>query len=489
MHSKLCLILSPICIAALIVAGCQTGAIEDEPPAIVEEESPAEITAAETAGEESGGRDISLIDGAECYDLTDIITIQGGLTNALITEAGLLAACFSSTEDLQNQAILYDLPGRQLLALEEVNGYYFRRMDENADSVTFAFFQYEDENWPQKLDYGTLTIDGQGHSEWRHTEAFGLPLGDGEVIERENGIAYINGNSEKMTMLAVFEEDIEEFDPNYAKLELFSVPDENRFIYFSMYDMFSLHTYIFDTQNGQNTPVGEYCGYPLEIRNGYLLSAINGYGVEGMIVIDLAGLEVLCEISYNNAGPSRASLSGDGTLVLAVYDKYDIHDNDGSVTNTNGFYLFDARSGQLLQEYALDIAEHSPSPYGFWGQRPYFFEESFKPGYEKRVLWVLPEAVFEEASLIGMRAADRIAADLQAHPELIPFEGVLGGIPYFYDITLLGNWENNGSGFVHALAEDGHWCGEMIYSFLFNEDGSITWKLLASRLMGELEYY
>lgn len=72
----------------------------------------------------------------------------------------------------------------------------------------------------------------------------------------------------------------------------------------------------------------------------------------------------------------------------------------------------------------------------------------------------------------------KIAADLAAHPELIPFPGVLGGTMGFYDpgqiYVLTNQW-------VVAGFEDGHVGG---YIFLKYEQkaGKIIWKVLDAYL-------
>ncbi|MFN2432799.1 MAG: hypothetical protein ABR599_08315 [Gemmatimonadota bacterium] len=72
-----------------------------------------------------------------------------------------------------------------------------------------------------------------------------------------------------------------------------------------------------------------------------------------------------------------------------------------------------------------------------------------------------------------------LRADLQAHPELIPAEGTLGGRMGFYspaDIVLLNDrW-------VYAYFEDGHRAGSMLLAFDVQEGGEITWRRLDSML-------
>jgi len=64
------------------------------------------------------------------------------------------------------------------------------------------------------------------------------------------------------------------------------------------------------------------------------------------------------------------------------------------VTNLeNGFWFYDAHTGQLLKEYPLNLPERSPRTYGFWQQRPYFLSVAD----DKTILYVLPELVFPYA--------------------------------------------------------------------------------------------
>ncbi|SMC53688.1 hypothetical protein [Papillibacter cinnamivorans] len=83
-----------------------------------------------------------------------------------------------------------------------------------------------------------------------------------------------------------------------------------------------------------------------------------------------------------------------------------------------------------------------------------------------------PIAVSYLASL-GITAGD-LKADLMAHPELIPFGGVLGGTPAFLPdetVILSESW-------VYARAEDGHVACSILYRYTVGEDKSITWALV-----------
>jgi len=69
-----------------------------------------------------------------------------------------------------------------------------------------------------------------------------------------------------------------------------------------------------------------------------------------------------------------------------------------------------------------------------------------------------------------------IVADLQKHPELIPFEGHFGGTMDFYDgcvLALTDRW-------VLASFEDGHNDGYILLRFDVGPDGDIRWERLAA---------
>lgn len=78
----------------------------------------------------------------------------------------------------------------------------------------------------------------------------------------------------------------------------------------------------------------------------------------------------------------------------------------------------------------------------------------------------------------GFSPADLIL-DLQDREELIPFEGVLGGVMNFPDPhwihVLTPRW-------VLAYFEDGHVAGEAFLEYRI-ENGRITWKLLDAFLL------
>ncbi|MBN2858470.1 MAG: hypothetical protein JXN63_08730 [Candidatus Delongbacteria bacterium] len=71
-----------------------------------------------------------------------------------------------------------------------------------------------------------------------------------------------------------------------------------------------------------------------------------------------------------------------------------------------------------------------------------------------------------------------IKADLMLHPELIPYEGILGGRMGFYSengIRIINHW-------VFAYFEDGHIGGYMVLEYKVAQGGRISWKVLYSHL-------
>jgi hypothetical protein len=68
--------------------------------------------------------------------------------------------------------------------------------------------------------------------------------------------------------------------------------------------------------------------------------------------------------------------------------------------------------------------------------------------------------------------------DLQRHPELIPYAGVLGGRMSFADRdrirVLSGSW-------VYATFEDGHIAGEGIFEYEVGVGGDITWRVVTAQ--------
>jgi len=73
----------------------------------------------------------------------------------------------------------------------------------------------------------------------------------------------------------------------------------------------------------------------------------------------------------------------------------------------------------------------------------------------------------------------QLPVDLMAHPELIPFKGVLGGTMGFYGpegITILSpSW-------VFARFEDGHVMGSCLLEYEISPDSTIHWRLIKAKM-------
>lgn len=72
--------------------------------------------------------------------------------------------------------------------------------------------------------------------------------------------------------------------------------------------------------------------------------------------------------------------------------------------------------------------------------------------------------------------ASQLRDSLEAHPELIPYPGVLGGTMRFNDIVLLQ------PSFAFAEFDDGHIDGAMLLEYAVVDPGRVSWKRLWSRL-------
>lgn len=88
---------------------------------------------------------------------------------------------------------------------------------------------------------------------------------------------------------------------------------------------------------------------------------------------------------------------------------------------------------------------------------------------------------FELARLRDLGLQDPVAdlkADLATHPEIIPYEGVLGGRMAFYDkdamVFLPG-------GYVYAPADDGHYEVHALLRYEVSPGGAIRWRLVDAR--------
>ncbi|MGI6451468.1 MAG: DUF4362 domain-containing protein [Desulfitobacteriia bacterium] len=114
---------------------------------------------------------------------------------------------------------------------------------------------------------------------------------------------------------------------------------------------------------------------------------------------------------------------------------------------------------------------------------------------EDTVIWYLVDAQGNKNAIFNMQNTESaevsidntpdhqkyIINDLMQHPELIPYDGVLGGTMGFYDpesIQVLSDrW-------VFAGFDDGHINGYMLLSYRIN-DGKISWEVIDSYLDGE----
>lgn len=81
----------------------------------------------------------------------------------------------------------------------------------------------------------------------------------------------------------------------------------------------------------------------------------------------------------------------------------------------------------------------------------------------------------EELSKLGLNK-DMVAKDLVEHPELIPFEGVLGGTMSFSKVYLI-NYK-----YAFARFDDGHIVGYGLYEYSIDDDKGISWKLIKGEL-------
>ncbi len=90
--------------------------------------------------------------------------------------------------------------------------------------------------------------------------------------------------------------------------------------------------------------------------------------------------------------------------------------------------------------------------------------------------------LLDEADIEGLRRqgltnpASQLRDSLEAHPELIPYEGVLGGTMRFNEIVLLQ------PSFVFAEFDDGHIDGAMLLEYEVLDQARVSWKRLWSRL-------
>lgn len=72
----------------------------------------------------------------------------------------------------------------------------------------------------------------------------------------------------------------------------------------------------------------------------------------------------------------------------------------------------------------------------------------------------------------GVNDYNIITEDLYSHPELIPFDGILGGTMQFFNVYILNDkW-------VYARFEDGHIQGYGLYEFSLDDNLNISWKVI-----------
>ncbi len=96
-----------------------------------------------------------------------------------------------------------------------------------------------------------------------------------------------------------------------------------------------------------------------------------------------------------------------------------------------------------------------------------------QPPYQRVLLHDLEIARLKKLGLENPAVALR--ADLAAHAELLPFEGVLGGRMAFYDkegMVLLPG------GYVYAPGDDGHYLVHAMLRYEVEPGGTVRWKLL-----------
>jgi len=67
---------------------------------------------------------------------------------------------------------------------------------------------------------------------------------------------------------------------------------------------------------------------------------------------------------------------------------------------------------------------------------------------------------------------------LRQHKELIPFKGVLGGIPDYSHLKYAYK-SGNHEGYVVISVDDGHIGADMLFFYTIAKDDSIRWELIA----------
>lgn len=77
---------------------------------------------------------------------------------------------------------------------------------------------------------------------------------------------------------------------------------------------------------------------------------------------------------------------------------------------------------------------------------------------------------------MGISDIAAIEHDLYEKPELIPYDGVLGGTMFFYKVNVINHkW-------AYARFEDGHINGYGLFEFEIGQNEKITWKLIRAEL-------
>ncbi|NBI28101.1 hypothetical protein [Chengkuizengella marina] len=91
-------------------------------------------------------------------------------------------------------------------------------------------------------------------------------------------------------------------------------------------------------------------------------------------------------------------------------------------------------------------------------------------------LQILNSGTTQTIEKIGPYNSEEIIKDLLKHPELIPFDGVVGGTMFFNEADVLNDkW-------VYATYEDGHISGAGIFEYKVDQDNKIKWELVDSFL-------
>ncbi len=89
---------------------------------------------------------------------------------------------------------------------------------------------------------------------------------------------------------------------------------------------------------------------------------------------------------------------------------------------------------------------------------------------------IINEVSKEDFKILGINDYNIIIKDLHTHPELIHFEGVLGGKMQFTHVYILNDkW-------VYAKFSDGHIQGYGLYEFSIDDKLNISWKVIKEAL-------